>query len=284
MKITNYLLAINFLHFAVWQYALVLVIAAFLVSLFIRSRAFLHLRQRALPLRPAAKIKKNFPIRPKKKRKSALADLQTNVSAPVHRDLEAAQMDLQDRVKNIAQINKLWRQVEKLLAAGEIDEAHKTVVSVLSLDEKHKKALSQLAYIYLHKDELGKAEAAYKRAIEQSPKNAVLYSNLGMVFFKQRRYEDAKETYQRAIKIEGRRAARHISLGQVLYMLRDFEGCRQSFERASQLEPRNIDYLFTLANYYLELGEKGEAKRALERILHISPYNEEAKEKLAEIQ
>ena len=66
--------------------------------------------------------------------------------------------------------------------------------------------------------------------------------------------------------------------------LKDFRAAAESFKNAVKRDHRNLDFLFALAEAY-ELGKNLKtAVKTYERILELSPYNEEVKQKLKELE
>ena len=53
---------------------------------------------------------------------------------------------------------------------------------------------------------------------------------------------------------------------------------------AVDLEPANADFLLTFANFEMELGKKSQAKYYLRQTLKADPFNQLAKEMLAEVE
>jgi Flp pilus assembly protein TadD len=56
------------------------------------------------------------------------------------------------------------------------------------------------------------AEKAYRKAIENDPKDAAAYNNLGILMEEQRRPDEAKEAYRKAIEIDPKDAAAYNNL------------------------------------------------------------------------
>lgn len=186
--------------------------------------------------------------------------------------------------ESIVQINILMRKAETQFAREEWAKAEKNLVQVLSFDEHNLKANRLLGLTYLHRGEWKKAELIYKNLFDLEPREASHYGNLGLAFYHQAKYPFAREAYKNALRIDDKKASRWVSLGQVYLKLKDFTSAQDAFAHAVKLEGRNLEYLFALAEA-CELGANIKyARKTYERILELSPYSEEAKEKLAKLE
>ena len=75
-----------------------------------------------------------------------------------------------------------------------------------------------IGLLHLKNNRLGKAEKAFKRAIQINRDNAVGYNLLGVVYRRSGKFSEAKEAYQQAISKNAKYANAHLNLG-VLYDL-----------------------------------------------------------------
>lgn len=75
-----------------------------------------------------------------------------------------------------------------------------------------------IGLLHLKKNRLGKAEKAFKRAIQINRDNAIGYNLLGVVYRRSGKFSEAKEAYQQAISKDAEYANAHLNLG-VLYDL-----------------------------------------------------------------
>ncbi len=186
--------------------------------------------------------------------------------------------------ESLSQIAILMRKADTHFSREEWKEAEKILIQILALDEHSIKANNFLGLTYLHREEWRKAELIFQKLIELEPKVASHFGNLGLAFYKQNKYSLAREAYENAIRIDAHKASRWLSLGQVFLKLKDFRAAAESFKNAVKRDHRNLDFLFALAEAY-ELGKNLKtAVKTYERILELSPYNEEVKQKLKELE
>jgi cytochrome c-type biogenesis protein CcmH/NrfG len=203
-------------------------------------------------------------------------------------NLLRSQISLEEKSRKIqeslGQISVLMRKADTHFAREEWKESEKILIQVIALDEHSLKANNLLGLTYLHREEWKKAELIFQKLIELEPKAASHFGNLGLAFYKQRKYPLAREAYENAIRIDAHKSSRWLSLGQVFLKLKDFGAAAESFKNAVKRDHRNLDFLFALAEAY-ELGKNLKAAtKTYERILELSPYNDEVKQKLKELE
>jgi serine/threonine protein kinase/predicted TPR repeat methyltransferase len=135
---------------------------------------------------------------------------------------------------------------------------------------------SNLATAYFHLKDDAAAIVNYRRAAELSPRDPVMWGNLGDALQRVGKKAEAHATDQRAVR-EARAAvksgpptaAEHGNLG--LYCARGGDAlCAiEEATRADQLQPRDTDILFTNAIIRAILGRQDEALDWLERAVNL---------------
>ncbi|MDO6497675.1 type IV pilus biogenesis/stability protein PilW [Photobacterium sanguinicancri] len=86
------------------------------------------------------------------------------------------------------------------LEVGQWQRARKNLDQALAYAPKYYRAQNAMAYYYQKVDEGDKAEAMYKRALKDSPKNGDVRNNYGVFLCGQERYDEAIDAFERAIK------------------------------------------------------------------------------------
>lgn len=184
---------------------------------------------------------------------------------------------------SLTQVTSFLRKAELHFARQEWKETEKFLIQALALDEHNIKVNRLLGLTFLHQGEWPRAELIYKKILELEPKEASHFGNLGLAFYHQKKYPLAREAYLSAIRLDDKKANRWISLGQIYLKLKNTPAAVGSFQSAVRLDRNNLDYLTALAESY-ELAEKRpEAIQTYEKILSLSPYNESAKDKMANL-
>jgi tetratricopeptide (TPR) repeat protein len=110
------------------------------------------------------------------------------------------------------------------------------------------------------------AEAAYRRAIRQTPGCADPYLNLGVMLCDAGRCADAVELYRDALRHCPGEALLHFNLAIVLEDLQRADEALASYERCMQLDPKFADAHYNAARLHEQLGHASKAIR------HYSEY------------
>lgn len=226
--------------------------------------------------REALHIQRNFER--EQRRQTAAARSENELRARL--TLEEQSRKIQDSLTAVAMF---LRKAETHFAKEEWRETEKLLLQSLALDEHNPKANRLLALAYLHQGEWKKAELICQKLIKIEPKEPSHYGNLGLALYYQDSFTAAQSAYKQALTLDATKASRWVSLGQVCMKLTDFAGATDAFFRAVKLDRKNIDYLLALGESYTAAGEREKAVKAYEQVLDISPYNDDAKHRLAEL-
>ncbi len=87
-----------------------------------------------------------------------------------------------------------------------------------------------------------RAEKLYLRLATEDPRNAKIYSRLGIIYLEQKNFEDARDALQQAIKLEPHVATRHFNLSLVYLELNSRAKAIAEMEAALKYEPANRKY------------------------------------------
>ena len=87
-----------------------------------------------------------------------------------------------------------------------------------------------------------RAERLYLKLATTDPKNAKIYSRLGIIYLEQKSYEDAREALQQAIKYEPSVPARHYNLALTYLHLGSKAKAIQAMETTLKYDPSNRKY------------------------------------------
>ena len=186
--------------------------------------------------------------------------------------------------ESLGQISVLLRKAETHFARAEWRQAEKILIQIIALDEHNPRANLFLGLTYLHREEWKKAEIIFQKLTELEPKDARHFGNLGLAFYRQKKYSLAREAYENAIRLDATKPGRWLSLGQTYLKLKDYTEAESAFKNAVKRDHRNLDYLFALAEVYELAKNLKAAVKTYERILELSPYNEDVKKKLKELE
>lgn len=160
---------------------------------------------------------------------------------------------------------------EAFFESGDLDEAERLYIQVLSLDDTHLETNMRLGLIYLKKQLAKKAEAIFRKVLTLSAKHPLALSNLGFALYLQKNFEEAKFVYQQAIAADSNRAGRYISLAHVYRELGEYEEAIKSIQKALSLEPQYNEYRLLLAETYCDMNQLSPARTIAQNILKHEP-------------
>ena len=180
-------------------------------------------------------------------------------------------------------IHDAYNKGDLLLSQGDIENAQKMFVQVLSLFPDHIESNNKIGLIYLEKNELEKAQAIFKRLTELNPKNPIAHMNLGLSLKKQGHLEEARQAYERAVFLSPGVESLYIDLGQVYEDLEQFTAAINTYSRAIELNIKHTELYFRVVAMLERVGALNEALAYLNTLLEVQPYNKEAVEKIREL-
>jgi len=156
---------------------------------------------------------------------------------------------------------------------GDMDEAEKKFIQVISLDQNFTDAIHKLGLIYLKQDQFSRAEALFRQLVNHLDTDAVCHSNLGRALYEQEKFDEALDSYLKSIELDNSRPGRFVSTAEVYRRLNQNEKARGMYEAALQLDPTNTDYLLTYAHFLIEEKDSLKARLYVDTVLKIQPDN-----------
>ena len=144
--------------------------------------------------------------------------------------VDAARQTLADDPDHLYQIAHLYTRV------GRRDAAEAVLARVLELDPAHPPASNDLGYSWAERGEnLARAEALIRQAVEAEPENASFLDSLGWVLYKRGKFAEARPNLEKAIGPEASQADPVVldHLGDVLYRLGDPDAAKAQWEQAA---------------------------------------------------
>lgn len=86
------------------------------------------------------------------------------------------------------------------------------------------------------------AEKWYLESVKADPKNAKIYSRLGLIYIDQKNYKDAIESLEESVKLEPNVSSRFFNLSYVYDMEGDKKNAIANAKKALRIEPENEKY------------------------------------------
>jgi tetratricopeptide (TPR) repeat protein len=111
-----------------------------------------------------------------------------------------------------------------------------------------------------------KAEESFNKAIEEYPKYANAYSNLGVLYIKLGDQAKAKEAFNKAVTVDSKFAPGYVNLARLSFAAHSYPETENTVNKALAISPDNLDALALLAT--AEYMNK-ENDKALANVRHI---------------
>jgi len=111
-----------------------------------------------------------------------------------------------------------------------------------------------------------KAEASFKKAIEDYPKYANAYNNLGVLYMKTSQQPKAKEAFAKSVAVDDKFVPGYINLARLSFAGHNYPEAEATLSKALAIAPDNLEALALLAT--TEYMNKENAK-ALANVRHI---------------
>jgi Flp pilus assembly protein TadD len=122
------------------------------------------------------------------------------------------------------------------------------------------------------------ALAAFARARETDPSNAMVRVNIGTVHLMDGDVESARRSFEEALGIDPGLARAHNSLGVIAAREGHLEEAVERWKRAAALDPTDYQTLFNLGSTLRRLGRDAESRPYLEAYLRQAPAAPEARD------
>ncbi len=145
---------------------------------------------------------------------------------------------------------------------GRIDDAKREFQTAIDLAPDQWRWPYLRGALELDAGDYKSAEADFKTALEKTPDNAMVLSNLGITYRKENRLADAQRAYEQSLQLNPRESTM-ISLGNVLMLEAKIPDAIATFQRAAETDPS--DWFawgeLALAQYWKD-GDSADARQS----------------------
>ena len=191
--------------------------------------------------------------------------------------------EVENKKHDLVRFKDEMRHAEMAIAKKNLAEAKKYLIQAMSFADDEIAVALKLARVYLESGDLKRAEALYRKLLEEDSQNPEIYENLGKIMLKKKAYKEAIQAYVRAVELDDKDDQKFLALGKLYHLMMRYSVAAECFKRAAELRPREVNYLFLLADSCAADDDYENALFTYERILTIEPYNERAKNSTQDI-
>ena len=179
-------------------------------------------------------------------------------------------------------IDELYMRGRDAYDRSDYAEAEKYFTQVVQA-RPYADVYNKLGLIYHGKGELGKATAAFRKALELNPNYTEVSLNLAVTLNDMGKYNEASEIFGKAAKIahgspysldpyiKGKLANEHAKLADIYYDLGLYGEAVEEYKKAIGLRPAFVDILTKIGIAYREKGMYNEAIREFMKSKEINP-------------
>jgi len=149
-----------------------------------------------------------------------------------------------------------------LMDEGRSQEAV-TLLSDAAGESSSPEVYDLLGDAYSQAKEYAKAEAAYRKAVEEDPDDPGHLHGLAQALMAEDKYADALEQFKRLTEIEPSTSENFLRMAQLYRRLGKFDQAEASLLRAKQLAPGSLEVLYNEALLYEDQGRYDDAVKVL---------------------
>ena len=147
---------------------------------------------------------------------------------------------------------------------GDKAAAEQWALKALTIDSKRTDIYLFLADLWIRQDNMEKAVAILRRAIQADPKGKGIYTKLGMLFERLGDNIEARKHMELAVKMHPEDAVAHLLLGRMLMQSGNLELAKSELDLACKLDPKSINAQYALYQLYSKLGDREAAEKTLQ--------------------
>ena len=169
----------------------------------------------------------------------------------------------------------LNNRAAETMASGELDQAYWYARAAILQDPTFAGAFNTLGIIQLRHGDIEPARRTLAYALERSPSNTVLLSNLAQALDGLGRADEAQLLRRKLLALQPEAPFHFFNLGQRAMENADYQEAARLFKREIARDPYYHEFHFWLAQAYARLGQLAQADRQLELAMDNSTTRSE---------
>ncbi len=170
------------------------------------------------------------------------------------------------------------------IMGGSEEEALKQADEIIKLNSFRGHLI--LGNYYQRKEDVPRAEAEFKKAIEAEPKNVVGHKRLGYLYLNQKKFNEAFTQFQAYIDLDPKNPDAHDSFGDALFAQEKYDAAIDKYNAAIFLDKNFSPSIYQLGVCYEKKGLKSKAVETYQWYLTVEPTGrnaDAAKKKIKEL-
>ncbi|MGH9687812.1 MAG: tetratricopeptide repeat protein [Candidatus Acidiferrales bacterium] len=152
------------------------------------------------------------------------------------------------------------------------DQAEKVLRGILQRDSENEPALDQLSQLLIDEGRAPEAIALLTKAADDTS-SPDLYGVLGNAYSHTHDYAKAEAAYRKAIENDPTDASHRHGLAQALMSQHKYADALEQFKKLTQMEPNSSDNYLRMAELQRRLGQYGDAQSSLTHAQQLAPGN-----------
>lgn len=172
---------------------------------------------------------------------------------------------------NKERIETMFKEVQKLLDAGDVDGGVKILKKIVKEDPANWDAYNTLGNLSLAREEYSKADSYYNKAIEIDPARAEGFNNLGVLELKRGNGEAALKHFSTAAGLDPKHVGALNNIGNIMLGLGQIDKAAEYFLKALNADPGHFMARYRMANIMAAKGVLGEAEQMLAMVVKQKP-------------
>ena len=163
-----------------------------------------------------------------------------------------------------------------LHSAGQLEEAKKIYLQILTIEPNNANTLGMLGTIYIQQNQLEEALLWIDKAIAINPHDGNLYSNRGILLRRLNKYHEALESYNHAIEINNNNSDTYSNRSYIFQEWGQYENALSDCNKAIFINPNNAESHINRGNALLKLKKHQSAIESFNLALKLNPFFAEA--------
>jgi len=153
----------------------------------------------------------------------------------------------------------------------EFDKLFNCLKLIIELDPENEEALFKMCFWADFSGRYEESIELYKKAIDQSPYNKLLWFNLGSVFQSMKLFEKAIDAYLYATAIDDKFEFAYHNLGYAYMQSKKYKLAIEALEKAMELFVPEADVYVSIGDCYNKLNNFAQARFYFKKASHLDP-------------